>query len=159
MAYRVSKTSALQTAVKAATDIAIAELSAGLITSHEDLMESQQTMQERFREELYEEVDRDNAAIDLDAITAPRGGGPGGGSRTPLSASEAADKTINFGKFKGLTFGQVYAMDEHEASNFTGGGYVKSGQDYLRWCAANKDAKARFAKEAAQLVLDNPPAP
>lgn len=160
MAYRVSKTSALQTAVKASVDIAIAELNAGLITSHDELLERQDELKVGFQSELYDEVDRDNAAIDLDAITgtSSRGGG-GQNNRKPLSAAEAANTTVNFGKFKGLTFGQVYHMDDQETAAYTSGGYTKSGQDYLRWCAANKDPKAKFAANAAQQVLDNPPAP
>lgn len=161
MAYRVSKTSALQTAVKAAVDIALAELNAGLVTSHEDVMSLIGTLRDEFSATLFEEVDRDNALLDADAISGGSSrsnrGGNGGGSA--FSSQEAADTVLNFGAFKGLTLGQVYHMDASEAAAYSGGNYTKAGQDWLRWAAANKDPKGNFIKKRAQAVLDNPPAP
>lgn len=159
MAYRVSKTSALQTAVKAAVDIALAELNAGLITDHDGVMNLIGELRDDFATQLFEEVDRDNALLDAEAISTPRRGGGGGGGNKPFSADEAADTVLNFGKFKGLTLGQVYGMTDTECAAYTQGAYSKAGADWLRWAAANKDPKAGFIRPRAQAVLDNPPTP
>jgi hypothetical protein len=165
MAYTQSKTSALQTAIKASVDLAVAFLNAGIIGTQDEVNAVMGDYQDQFTAALYPMVDADNAAI---AKSGGSGGGfrsnnrAGGGSNSTFSAQEAADTVLNFGAFQGLTIGQVYAMDASEAAAYStsvGKTYTKSGQDWLRWAAANKDPKGNFVRVRAQAVLDNPPQP
>lgn len=153
MAYQVSKTSALQTAIKGSVDIAVAFLNAGIISTRDEFDNVLGDYQDAFTAALYPMVDADNANMGSN-------GGAGGGRQSGFTPQEAADTVLNFGAFQGLTLGQVYHLTASEAQAYStsvGKAYNKSGVDWLRWAAANKDAKAQFIAKRAQAVLDNPP--
>ncbi|MEM2973347.1 MAG: hypothetical protein QXS50_04275 [Candidatus Caldarchaeum sp.] len=153
MAYRVSKTSALQTAIKAAVDIAIAELNAGLVNNHDEVMALVDSLKQQFTDELYPMVEEDNALQAASDAAASRS--TGGSSRPPVSLQDALNTVLNFGAFKGLTLGDVANMDATETATYTQGKYSKSGVEWLKWAAGNKDPKAAFIRVRAQKVLDS----
>ncbi len=156
MAYSIGKTSALQTAVKAGVDIALAELQAGILTTHDDVMARFGEVKEELKVELLAQVEDDIIQAGVQQ-SAPRssGGGTGGGtpSGAPFTLDDAKNLVLNFGAFKGLTLGDVITMSAQDAQAYSGGSYKRSGLDWVKWCASNKDPKGKFASERAALVL------
>lgn len=151
MAYQSNKTSALQTAIKAAVDLAVAEVNAGFITDQDAILVRVGVLKDSFAAELYAQVDQDNLTnTNTPGGTASRvGGGFSGG------ADEARNMVLNFGAFKGMTLGDVLVMSGDEVKAYTTGKRTTPGIDYLKWLAANKDPKANFAATRAKVVLDD----
>ena len=160
MAFQVSRTSARQTALKAGADIAIAELNAGFITSREELVERVSELRDEFYADLEGAIASDEAALPSGGMggSFQRGGQGSSGPRVEdMTDDEVLDTVVNFGAFKGLTYGEVRDMNEAEAATYSasqGKSYTKSGRDWLRWSAANKDPKARKSSALAQRTLD-----
>lgn len=165
MAYTTSKTSALQTAIKASVDIGLALLNAGILSSREELDKTMGEYQEMFTAQLYPLVDADNVLAQSQPKYPPRSnaggarssGGGNGGAFTP---EEAADTVLNFSAFKGLTLGTVYHMTADEATAYSasqGKTYSKAGIEWLRWAAKETAPERSFIAKRAQAVLDNPP--
>lgn len=146
MAYSVGKTSALQTAIKAGVDIALAEYAAGALNG--PIMDRVQEIASELKVDLFAQVDQDNAGV---ATARPSGSGTASGG--PVSTQDAKDMVLNFGAFKGMTLGDVAAMTRDEAMAYTSGTYKKSGLDYVKWMATNKDPKGAFSAARAQVVL------
>lgn len=161
MAYQVSKTSALQTAIKAGVDIAVAELNAGIISTHDELVERVREMEAEFVGALYPLVEADNA--NMAAQPAPfnrssSGGASGGssGGSNGFSATDAAQTVLTFGAFKGLTIEQVFALSPAEATTYSqsvGKDYKRAGKEWLKWASENDDPKAAFIKVRAEAFL------
>lgn len=147
MAYTSNKTSALQTAIKAAVDLAVAEVNAGFITDQDAILVRVGVLKDSFAAELYAQVDEDNKGTT--GSTAPAGRGFSGGT------DEARNMVLNFGAFKGMTLGDVLVMSGDEVKAYTTGKRTTPGIDYLKWLAANKDPKANFAATRAKAVLDD----
>lgn len=168
MAYTTSKTSALQTAIKASVDIGLALLNAGIVTSRDDLDKVMSDYQEMFTAQLYPLVDADNELArsqpsQYRGSRSNTGGGGGAPPSRPIDAAEAADVVLNFGVFKGLTLGQVYLLTADEAKRYAasqGKDYKRTGADWLKWVADQTDDPQKgFIAKRAKAVLDNPPAP
>lgn len=161
MAYTSGKTSALQTAIKAGVDIAIAEYTAAAANGNPtiNIMARVNEVKDELKAELFAEVERDNAAIA--ASPAPQrsfgGGGNTGaaGSRGPVDLAEANGMVLNFGAFKGLTIGDVLNMSASDAKAYTSGNdkpYTKPGHEWVKWCSENKDPKGAFASARAKVA-------
>jgi len=148
MAYQSNKTSALQTAIKAAVDLAVAEVNAGFITDQDAILVRVGVLKDSFAAELYAQVDADNLNATGSTAPAARGGFSGG-------TDEARNMVLNFGAFKGMTLGDVLVMSGDEVKAYTTGKRTTPGIDYLKWLAANKDPKANFAATRAKAVLDD----
>lgn len=163
MAYQVSKTSALQTAIKAGVDIAVAELNAGIISTHDELLARVREMEAEFVSALYPLVEADNANMAAQPAPSyaskPSGGGGasgGGGSNGSFSPSDAATTVLTFGAFKGLTIEQVFALSPAEATTYSqsvGKDYKRAGKEWLKWASENDDPKAAFIKVRAEAFL------
>jgi hypothetical protein len=153
VAYSVGKTSALQTAIKAAVDITLAELSAGIIldpVTHEAIMARVNEVKDSLTPELFAQVDEDNG-------TFAASGGSGKSVPTPsgpiISLEEAKQMVLNFGMFKGMTLENIAAMTGDEVKAYTNGKRDSAGISYVKWVAGNTDPKAKFAADRAKLVL------
>lgn len=149
MAYSIGKTSALQTAIKAGVDIAVAELAAGILTVN--VMDRVHEVANELKVELFAQADED-----IKASGSPSGGGfnnGGGASRGPVTPADAKSMVLNFGWAKGLTLADVAQMTKDETLAYTGGAYKRSGIDYLRWMSQNKDPKGAHAAARAALVV------
>lgn len=151
MAYSTGKTSALQTAIKAGVDIALAEFQAN--GSVGDIMQRVHEVADELKVELFAQVDEDNKA------TASSGGGGGGGfGRTGgqgITVQDAKDMVLNFGAFKGMTLGDVVTMTADEATAYTNGKYTRAGLEWVKWCSSNRDPKGAFAAARAKALLDD----
>lgn len=155
MAFSTGKTSALQTAVKAAVDLAIAELNAGFIGDRAELDEAVAKRTGDFTAILFPQVEEDNATY------ASSGGGYSGGSSHSAGASnrslptvdEAKNMVLNFGAFKGLTLGQVVGMTADEVKKYTGGKQKSEGRSYVEWMTRQTDPKAQYSSARAIVVL------
>ena len=148
MAYSIGKTSALQTAIKAGVDIAVAELAAGILTT--DVMVRVHEVADELKVELFAQADEDVKS------SGGSGGGfnrSGGASQGPVTLDDAKGMVLNFGWAKGLTLADVAQMTVDETKAYTAGAYKRSGIDYLRWMQSNKDPKGAHAAARAKLVV------
>lgn len=152
MAYSVGKTSALQTALKAGVDIALAELAAGIIAGDQVMVRVHEVADE-LKVELFAQADADNAVIA--SSPAPRSGGSNRVSSGPVSVADAKGLVLNFGWAKGLTIGDVLVMDKADTAAYSNGKYSRSGFDYITWMSTNKDPKGAFAAARAKVALDD----
>lgn len=165
MAYQVSKTSALQTAIKAGVDIAVAELNAGIISTHDELVERVREMEAEFVGALYPLVEADNAnmaAQPAPSYAKPSAGSGGGGASSHgggsngFSPTDAAQTVLTYGAFKGLTIEQIFALTPAEATTYSqsvGKDYKRAGKEWLKWASENDDPKAAFIKVRAEAFL------
>ena len=158
MAFTVGKTSALQTAVKAAVDIAVAEFNAAAQqgTPLPSILDRVVEIRDFLAPDLFAQVDADNAA------TAASGGSSGGRSNfagkatnAVVSEQDARDMVLNFGAFRGLTLGDVAAMSKDEVHSYTSGKMKSDGLSYLTWLANNNDPKAAFAAKRAKVIVNS----
>lgn len=154
MAYSIGKTSALQTAIKAGVDIALAEYASGALVG--SIMDRIHEVADELKVELFAQADADNAAM----ASSPRPSGGGfnrnsGGNSGPVSLDDAKAMVLNFGWAKGLTIGDVLVMNADETLAFSGGKYKRSGVDYIRWMSQNKDPKGAFAAARAKVAIDD----
>ena len=158
MAYSTGKTSALQTAIKAGTDIAIALFNAASPAEQKkfDVIAKVHELADDLKLELFAQVDADNAktATSTPFTTQKDWDGPrkSGGN---ITLEDAKGLVLNFGAFKGLTIGDVITMSATEASAYTAGKYTRPGFDYVKWMSGNKDPKAAFSQARASIVFDN----
>jgi hypothetical protein len=152
MAYSIGKTSALQTALKAGVDIAIAEFNAAVAQGAPlpSILDRVHEVADELKVELFAQADADNVTIASNP--SPRSGG-GSGSNGPVTLADAKGMVLNFGWAKGMTIGDVLVMSKDEANNYSGGKYKRSGLDYLRWMSQNKDPKGAFAAARAAVVV------
>lgn len=151
MAYSIGKTSALQTAIKAGVDIALAEYAAGALTG--PIMDRVQEIANELKGELFAQVDDDNAgSAGGSTYRAPSGGNSRGGA---VTVEDAKTMVLNFGWAKGLTIGDVLVMSKDEAAAYSGGKYARTGLDYVKWMSTNKDPKGAFASARAKVALDD----
>lgn len=149
MAYSIGKTSALQTAIKAGVDIAIAEYSAGHLQG--SIMDRVHAVADELKVELFAQADEDNAA----SSSAPRTGGGTAGFKGTISLEDSRDMVLNFGAFKGMTLGDVVVMTADEAIAYTNGKYTRPGLEWVKWCSSNRDPKGAFAAARAKVMLDD----
>lgn len=152
MAYSTGKTSALQTAIKAAVDIAIAEFNAEAEAGHllPDILKRVQEVKDTLTPELFAQVDEDNAASSAPARTSSR---PAASNAAGITAQDAKDMVLNFGAFKGMSLGDVIVMTKDEASAYTSGKYERPGLEYVKWMSTNRDPKGAFAAARAKVIL------
>jgi hypothetical protein len=154
MAYSTGKTSALQTAIKAGVDIALAEYAAELATGAptQDILFRVHQIADELKVELFAQVDEDNQSTSAASGSA----GFRGTARadSPVSGEDAKSLVLNFGAFRGMTIGDVLLMTADETKAYTGGKYLRTGLDYIKWMATNKDPKGAFAAKRAKVALD-----
>ncbi len=148
MAYSVGKTSALQTAIKAGVDIAIAEFNAAVAAGDPvpSMLDRVNEVKDMLVVELFAQVDDDNAAI---------GGGSSKPTQGPATLEDAKTMVVTFGMYKGLTLGDVLLMSREEAVSYTNGKAKGPGIEYVKWLAANTDPKNAHVTARAKLLLDN----
>jgi hypothetical protein len=161
MAYVTGKTTALQTAVKAAAGIVAAEIAAGLLETAAEVDSRYAEIRDREFEVIAKQVDADNelfAANDDGGKKRSGGGRKAGGSGT-VTLQEAMDTVVNWGVFKGLTLGEVFEMSAEEAAEY---GYAdkdglptKPGRQWIAWAAKNSDPKAQFIAKRCALIIEN----
>lgn len=156
MAYSVGKTSALQTAVKAGVDIALAEYAAAVAAGGPtpSILDRVNEVKDMLKVELFAQVDEDNKAV----VSTSGGSYGAGGQRQaggPVTLDDAKGMVLNFGAFKGMTLGDVLVMTKEEATAYTGGKYSRSGLDYVKWMSTNKDPKGAHSAARAKVVLDD----
>jgi len=151
MAYSIGKTSALQTAIKAGVDIAIAEYNAGAMGPGDTIMARVHEIADELKVELFAQADADNAG----ASSGGGGGGFGRAGATGITVQDAKDMVLNFGAFKGMTLGDVVTMTKDEATAYTNGKYDRPGLEWVKWCASNRDPKGAFASARAKALLDD----
>lgn len=145
-----SKANLKQTAVNAATSLVAAYASAGLVSGVEQA-----------RAEFDAEVDRVFTALVAEydeAADAPRprsGGGGGGrssgGGGSSITVETARDTVLNYGKFAGVKLGVVFDMDGDATSEYGYGEGDKTGRDYVKWLAGNKENQ--FLQRRAKVLL------
>lgn len=157
MAYSIGKTSALQTALKAGVDVAIAEFNANVasgsgVPTDFDIMARVHEVADELKVELFAQADEDNAAT-----ASSGGGGRVYGTLSPagITVTDARDMVLNFGAFKGMTLGDVVTMTSQEAAAYTKGKYDRPGVEWVKWCSTNRDPKGAFASARAKVLMDN----
>jgi hypothetical protein len=155
MAYSISETSAMQTAVKAASDIVVALVNTAQLESEyikETLDEYVQFVYTTF---LVPALERDRQAAPDISAPRPFGGRRDGGQQEAITPEDAENTVINFGAFKGLTLGAVSRMTASEAREYTDGKYTRTGQSYLKWLLNDTEPARAFIRARAKVVLDN----
>lgn len=163
MAFRKDKTTAAQTAFNAGAAVAAGLASSGSITTGAEALEVIKTIAEGLFGEsttLAQVVDGDNALFEATEAAAPakKSYAPKGGGSTnsgPKVTLEDARATVfNFGKFKGVSLGDVYDMPASKAQEFGHGEGDKAGKTYVQWLAKTTDEKTGFMRRRAQVILD-----
>lgn len=161
MAYIKDKTGVRQTATNAAVNLVTAFVGAGFIETQAKALDEFLTIRNGIFDDLAAVVDQDNAAFAEAEKNAPpkkswggkpKGGSGGGGKVFKGNAEAAANLELNFGKFKGVTLGNVAAMSADEAAEYGHGEGDKPGLTYVKWLSTNENNK--YAAEAAALVLE-----
>ena len=163
MAYTTGKTSALQTAIKAAVDIALAEFNAAVAAGAPtpSIMDRVVELRDQLKVDLFEQVDEDNAVVAAQpqSCVPPqdlRGWGRGRKPSGPApTLEEAKVAVLNFGMFKGMTFESVCAMTSDEVKAYTNGKRDGGGVKYIQWLAGSTKPEQAWARARAKLVLDD----
>jgi hypothetical protein len=158
MAYSISETSAMQTAVKAASDIVVALVNTAQLESEHIKDTMDEYVQFVYTSFLAPALERDRQAAPDTTITTSRpfgGRRDGGHQKEAITPDDAENTVINFGAFKGLTLGAVSRMTASEAREYTDGKYTRTGQSYLKWLLNDTEPARAFIRARAKVVLDN----
>jgi hypothetical protein len=156
MAYSISETSAMQTAVKAASDIVVALVNTAQLEAEHIKDTLDEYVQFVYTTFLVPALERDRQAAPDTTATRPFGGRRDGGRQQETVTPDDAENTvINFGAFKGLTLGAVSRMTANEAREYTDGKYTRTGQSYLKWLLNDTEPARAFIRARAKVVLDN----
>ena len=137
-----SKANLRQTASNVAATLTAAFANAGLVT---DAQSALRFFQET-RDEVFTDLEKQPTAVEGGYQKRSFGGGgsKGGGQSDPGKV------VMNYGKFKGCTIEEVYAMDESKAADY---GYDKSGKQYITWLTKNDNNK--FLKDKATAFIES----
>jgi hypothetical protein len=157
--YQKDQTGIRQTANNVASALVVAETAAGILKSHDTLVERFAAL----RDEVFTDLDarriEDNEMFKAEEAakpaSAPRSGGRKGGKPSG-DIENPGSVEIRNGAFKTLTVQQVYDMPASEAGDY---GYPKSepgsktGKDYIKWLTTND--KNPFMQKVATAFLDS----
>jgi hypothetical protein len=160
MAYQKDATGIRQTANNVASTIVVAETAAGILKSHDTILERFQAL----RDEVFTDLDvrrtEDNAMFLEQEAKAPakpaKSGGKRSGGKPSSDIDNPGDVVINNGAFKTLTVAAVYDMPASEAGDY---GYpkaepgTKTGKDYIKWLTTND--KNPFMQKVATQFLES----
>jgi hypothetical protein len=155
MAYSISETSAMQTAVKAASDIVVALVNTAQLEAEHIKDTMDEYVQFVYTTFLVPALERDRQSAPDTPAPRPFGGRRDGGQQEAITPEDAENTVINFGAFKGLTLGAVSRMTASEAREYTDGKYIRTGQSYLKWLLNDTEPARAFIRARAKVVLDN----
>lgn len=148
----------MQTAVNAAATITAAFVQGGLVSD----IEEAKGIFASTRDDIFKVLGEQPGEPVATASSAPRSSGGGtargqGGGKT-FTADEARALDLIFGKFKGVTLGELETMDATRCSEefaYEGkNGEPRTGLQYLKYLANNDDPKGSFMKRAASAILE-----
>lgn len=137
MAFRKDQTGVAQTAANTAATLVSAAIQAGIITRMDEAQATFDELRKSTFETLREVVEADNLVFEAAEAAAPKtqprraygGGGGGGGYKAP-SLDDALGTDLSFGKFKGVTLGELAKMTATETDEY---GYEGPGTKYLTY--------------------------
>lgn len=141
----------MQTAVNAATTLVAAYVNSGLITSIDDAKAEFATAKEDIFTILQAQPNDEPRA----QRSSGRSGAPSKGRGKSFTPEEARAIDLAFGKFKGVTLGELENMTGSECAEYGYGEGEKSGLQYLKYLANNDDPKGSFIRAAATAVLED----
>lgn len=148
-----SKANLLQTAYNVAATIVAAELTAGVDLQTLSRLED---VKNQVFADLTETQDANPEPVKAAKSTGPfqpaRSNGGGGGK--VFTAEEAAAIDIRFGKFQGMTLGDIMALSGTDAARYGYGEGDRTGRQYIEWLAADKDGKGSFVSKAAKALVE-----
>jgi hypothetical protein len=163
MGFRKDKTTAAQTAANDAATITAALVSAGQVADAQGAADAAVLIFDALFERLAPVVEADNlvfaeqdaaapAASPNRGASRPQGGGSSGGT---IDAASARSTALTFGKFKGVTLGELEGMSASEGEKYghtTKDGKGKTGLTYLEWLATNENND--YMAKRATAILD-----
>jgi hypothetical protein len=141
----------MQTAVNGAVTLVSAYVQAGLISSIDEARATFDTERQSIFGTLEGMPNDAPRTAPARSGNAPAAGGGGG---KQFTADEARAIDLIFGKFKGVTLGELEGMTGAQAAEYGYGDGEKSGLQYLKYLANNDDPKGSFTKRAASAILE-----
>jgi hypothetical protein len=165
MAFRKDQTGVAQTAANTAATVVAAAITAGVITSMEDAKTEFDSIRLSTFTDLKTIVEADNVVFAEAEANAPApqrrstgGGGKPSGGYAPPSLDQALSCDLSFGKFKGVTLGELAKMSKADTSEY---GYeTGDGVKYLTYLSTLdkvEDGKKpnTFIASRAKVVLES----
>jgi hypothetical protein len=162
MAYQKTRTEGYQTSTNVAAELTAALVAQGAVEATASAVIG--TVRE-IRDALFSDIivitDADNAMLQAEAAKAPAStsgesrratsaDGNGKGSHT-FTKDEGLALSMNFGKFKGMTVGDILNLSASEAEKY---GYTTGpGRTWVEWLAQDEEPKRDYAKRAAVAAL------
>lgn len=140
----------MQTSVNAATTLVSAYVQAGFVSS----IDEAKAAFEAERASIFA-ILSEQPGEPVSAPTTRVSGGPTKGRGKQFTAEEARGIALNFGKFKGVTLGELENLTGAECAEYGYGDGEKTGLQYLKYLANNDDPKADYMRRASTAVLDD----
>jgi hypothetical protein len=140
----------MQTAINGAVTLTSAFVAAGFVS---DIDEARSVF-EKERDSIFETLGsqpNEQPARASGGSRSSGGGSKGSGGGKQFTADEARNIDLIFGKFKGVTLGELENMSASDTEEY---GYEKGGLAYLKYLANNDDPKGGFIKRAASAILE-----
>ena len=145
----------MQTAVNVSATLVAAYAQAGLITTIEEADAKFESTRSATFELLGEQSnDEPKRSSGGGRPGGTSGGGNKQGGGKQFTADEARAIDLIFGKFKGVTLGDLENMTGSDCADYGYGDGEKTGVQYLKYLANNDDPKGSFIKKAATAILD-----
>lgn len=153
VAYQILETNLLQSAIKAASQVTAALITAGDDDAKVDPQAVMNTIADDLFSQLKAKADADNEQLKQEAKDNPQPRGGGGGNYRKGGGNVESDGSmkLTWGKFKGHTIAEIYEMDEDEAGAL---GYDKAGAAWVEWLSKNRDPKSKYSADRAKAFLD-----
>jgi hypothetical protein len=167
MAFRKDQTGVAQTAANTAATMVAAAITSGVITDMETAKSEFDSIRLSTFEDLVTVVAADNVVFAEAEANAPakparsggnRSNGGGGGGYAPPSLDTALATDLSFGKFRGVTLGELAGMDASQTAEY---GYESgNGVKYLTYLSRldqPEDGKKpnTFIASRAKVVLES----
>lgn len=168
MAFQITKTSVVQSALLRASELTTALIAAGDEEAKSDTLGTFDGFADHILERLEAVADADNEMLKEEAkksggsggsrsVGKSRSGGSGKRGRSGgsgVDAEEAGETELTWGAFNGLTVAEIYELSEEDAEEY---GYDGSGRKYINWLAKNKqnDYMAKRAKAFLKAKRDS----
>lgn len=140
----------MQTAVNGAVTLAAAYVQAGLVSS----IEEAQAAFNSERESIFATLSAQSNEAPAPAKSVGGTGGAKSGGGKQFTADEARGIDLIFGKFKGVTLGELEGMTAAQTAEYGYGEGDKPGIQYLKYLANNEDPKGSFIRKAASAILE-----
>ena len=164
MAFRKDQTGVAQTAANTAATVVAAAIGAGIITDMDAAKAEFDSIRAATFEDLKQVVEADNQVFAEAEANAPApqrrsyGGGSKSGGYAPPSLDQALSCDLSFGKFKGVTLGELAEMTSEQTAEY---GYeTGNGVKYLTYLSTLdkvEDGKKpnTFIASRAKVVLES----